>query len=86
MALRVPTVPPAEFSETELELNATPDGAALTVRLNVSNTTALPASVAETLTAMTPTSPLTGVPLNVRVAASKLSQAGNALPFDSVAA
>ena len=58
----------------------------VTVILNVSVTVALPGSVAVTLTAMTPTSPLTGVPLNVRVAASKLSQAGNALPFDNVAA
>ena len=43
-------------------------------------------SEAVNLIAMLPTSPLAGVPENVRVAASKESQAGRVLPSSSVAA
>ena len=52
----------------------------------MSETDALPPSVAVTFTAMLPTSPFAGVPENVRVAASKPSQLGSGDPFDSVAA
>ena len=51
----------------------------------IKNSCRLPESVAVTLTAMAPASPSEGVPLNVRVEALKLSQDGNALPFDKVA-
>ena len=56
-----------------------------TVILNVSEPVALLPSVAVTLTATTPTFALSGVPLNVRVSASKESQDGKALPSESVA-
>ena len=56
-----------------------------TLILNVSNTVALLASVAMTLTLIEPTSPLTGVPLKTRVVVLKLNQLGNALPSANVA-
>ena len=56
-----------------------------TMMLNVSEADALLVSVAVTFTATVPTSPLAGVPENVRVAASKPSQDGSVLPSDSVA-
>ena len=57
----------------------------VTVILNVSVATALPLSVALILTSITPTSSVSGVPLNVRVSASNESQDGSALSSDSVA-
>jgi len=57
-----------------------------TVSANVLLMLAPAASVAVTLTEIVPTSPFAGVPVKVRVVASKLSQAGRALPFASVAA
>ena len=57
----------------------------VTVILKVSATVALLPSVAVTLTARTPTFALSGVPLKVRVSASKESQDGSALPSESVA-
>ena len=42
-------------------------------------------SVAVTVTSSDPTSPFSGVPLNVCVLASNVTQDGNALPLDNVA-
>ena len=52
-------------------------GVVVTAMLKVSLAARLPRSVAETLTPSVPTSPAVGVPLNVRVAALKVSQAGS---------
>jgi len=54
----------------------------LTVRSNSSETNADELSVAVNLTVMVPTSSFNGVPLNVRVPAVKVSQAGRALSSD----
>ena len=56
-----------------------------TVIAKVSLTVAPSVSVAVTWMFKLPTSPLPGVPLKVRVAASKVNQVGNGLPSDSVA-
>ena len=56
-----------------------------TVMANTSETLAPARSVAVTLTLMLPTSPLRGVPLKVRVGASKASQVGSGAPPASVA-
>ena len=60
-------------------------GAPPTARSKLSDTAALPVSVAVTLTLIVPTSPLAGVPENAPVAALKLSQLGSALPLAKVA-
>ena len=60
-------------------------GVVVTTILNVSLAARLPRSVAETLTPSVPTFAAVGVPLNVRVAALKLSQAGSAEPSAAVA-
>ena len=57
----------------------------VTVILNVSVIAALPLSVAVTFTSIAPTFALSGVPLNVRVSASKESQDGSALSSERVA-
>ena len=57
----------------------------VTVMVKVSVAVALLPSVAVTFTSMAPTSPLAGVPLKVRVLASKLIQLGRALSLDRVA-
>ena len=56
-----------------------------TVMAKVSLTVAPALSVAVTLTFKLPTSPLSGVPLKVRVLGLKLNQVGNGLPSDSIA-
>ena len=53
--------------------------------LKVSEIAALPLSLAVTFTATTPTSAFNGVPLKVRVDASKESHDGKARPSSSVA-
>ena len=60
-------------------------GAVVTAILKVSLAARLPRSVAETLTLSVPTFAAVGVPLNVRVAALKVSQAGSAEPSAAVA-
>ena len=60
-------------------------GGVVTAILNVSLAARPPRSVAETLTPSVPTSAAVGVPLNVRVAALKVSQAGSAEPSAAVA-
>ena len=60
-------------------------GGVATTILNVSLAARPPRSVAETLTPSAPTSPVAGVPLNVRVVALKLSQAGSDEPSAAVA-
>ena len=60
-------------------------GVVVTTILNVSLAARPPRSVAETLTPSVPTSAAAGVPLNVRVAALKVSQAGSAEPSAAVA-
>ena len=60
-------------------------GAVVTAILNVSLAARPPRSVAETLTPSVPTFAAAGVPLNVRVAALKLSQAGSGEPSAAVA-
>ena len=57
-----------------------------TTMSNTSDTAAFAPSVAVTFTLSVPTSALTGVPLKVRVAASKASQEGSAAPSAVVAA
>ena len=60
-------------------------GVVVTTILKVSLAARLPRSVAETLTPSVPTFAAAGVPLNVRVAALKVSQAGSAEPSAAVA-
>ena len=60
-------------------------GVVVTTILKVSLAARPPRSVAETLTPSVPTSAAVGVPLNVRVAALKVSQAGSAEPSAAVA-
>ena len=60
-------------------------GGGATTILNVSLAARPPRSVAETLTPSVPTSAAAGVPLNVRVAALKVSQAGSGEPSAAVA-
>jgi hypothetical protein len=60
------------------------DGVVTTI-LNVSLAARPPRSVADTLTPSVPTSAAVGVPLKVRVAALKLSQAGSGEPLAAVA-
>ena len=57
----------------------------VTVRAKMSDALKLPLSVAVTVTFTLPTSPLSGVPLNVPVAASKLSHVGKAPPPSNAA-
>src|SRR4051812_9079819 len=56
-----------------------------TPRLNTSEALAPAKSVPVTLTDTVPTSPFSGVPLKVRVAALKFSQVGNGSPLANVA-
>ena len=60
-------------------------GAVVTAILKVSLAARPPRSVAETLTPSVPTFAAVGVPLNVRVAALKVSQAGSGEPSAAVA-
>ena len=60
-------------------------GAVATAILKVSLAERPPRSVAETLTPTVPTFAAAGVPLNVRVAALKVSQEGSAEPSAAVA-
>ena len=68
-----------------LEIVGAFTGVVVTTILKVSLAARLPRSVAETLTLSVPTFAAVGVPLNVRVAALKLSQAGSAEPSAAVA-
>ena len=68
-----------------LEIVGAFTGVVVTTILKVSLAARLPRSVAETLTPSVPTFAAAGVPLNVRVAALKLSQAGSAEPSAAVA-
>ena len=56
-----------------------------TVTLKVSKASAPALSVTVTTTSRVPTSPLAGVPVKVRVAASNFSHAGKAAPLASLA-
>jgi len=56
-----------------------------TARLNTSLAITLEPSIAVTLMLSEPTSPLTGIPENVPVAASKFNQLGSAVPSSMVA-
>ena len=78
--VRVPTTAPSAFSSMAVADRLTAVGSSLvltTVRVKVSEALRLP-SEAVTVTLITPTSSLSGVPLKVWVAASKLSHEGRA--------
>jgi hypothetical protein len=78
----------AAFSSTLALDRVRSSGASLVLAVaseKVSSTLPPCGSVAVTLTSRLPTSSLPGVPAKVRVAASKLSQAGSAEPSASVA-
>src|SRR3954469_25548024 len=70
---------------SEVENRLTPEGAVVTARLNVSLADRPPKSVTDVLTLRVPALVDVGVPLKVRVVASKVSHAGSAVPSAAVA-